>query len=545
MKLMNFFTKGKVMLNKIEKILSDRAKNRNIIALEDFPEPVLLPGVKEAAKRIIELLDKSKKILIVGDYDCDGIVATSIMIDFFKEAGFGEQVNFIIPDRFIDGYGVSNSMVDYAIENLFDCIVTVDNGIGANQAIKYARNNNIEVIITDHHTPPQNVPEVDIIVNPKYKLGDFPFMEISGATVAWYVCAQIREELDAPIDMREWLDLVGITAISDVMPLKSLNVTLVNIAVNAIKSGKRYVYDLAFDDNKKHVLTETDIGFGFVPMINAIGRLDNAKRGVEMLVSKDKSFIKKTFNKIQDINNQRKLLNEELLKQIEPLAQEQVDSGKEVIVIFEINLHEGIVGILAGKLAEKYQLPAYVFTYNTRKNIWKGSARTYGDIHLYDLTNKANEFILGFGGHKGACGVAINSDKNAKRFKECLQQPDIIDKNKLVAKDQNIYEVDFSNLDQLMNILDKYRPYGNGFPEPIFTTEAFINVENSYKNNLHWKCNFIDQSGILKNGWFFHDKKINEVNQQNVNILYSPVRNYYMGESIQLHAKIDYSGLIS
>jgi len=529
-----------MLIHKIKKILTNLSESRNILSMEELPEAGLLPGIIEAAKRIIFLLTNGKKLLVVGDYDCDGINATAILIDFLRRAGFKDQVDYIIPDRFVDGYGVSNNMVKFAIDNYFDFIVTVDNGIGAKEAVKYATDNNIEVIITDHHTPGNAVPVVDIIVNPKYNKGNFPFEEISGATVAWLLCCQIREELNLEIDMRDWLDLVGITVISDVMPLKSLNVTFVRFAIDAIKNKKRLIYGLAFNASKRATLTEQDIAFGYVPMINAVGRIDHAKNAVELLLSNSKKIIKEKFSYMVDINNKRKFLNQELLNQVLPEAELQIKNGHNVIIVNQEDLHEGIVGILAGKLAEKFNVPAYVFGWNDAKQCFKGSGRTVGNIDLYSLTKTAEIHAQGFGGHKGAVGAAVH-EKNFKKWVSSLRKS----AKKLNPEDfketgPKALDTTFSDINsELMSLLNEYRPFGQEFPLPTFKAKVFLNVLDSYKEGLHWKCLLIDENGKNLNAWFFHDKNIGDYNGQTVNISFQPVENRSsIGNEIQLHATL-------
>jgi len=540
------------MQKKLKEILDKRQTERGELLISDLPSPSLIPNLEKAAKRIIENLNKGQRLLIVGDYDCDGMLATTTIFEFFVDLGYANleadsasSVGYIVPDRFIDGYGVSKNMVNYAIDNEFDFIVTVDNGIGAFEAIEYANENDIEVILTDHHTPDKKVPNASIIVNLKYELGDFPCQEISGATVAWYLCAQINKDLNTGIDMRKWLDLVGITVISDVMPLISLNVALAKYAIKSIKNKKRYLFELIFSANKRAVLTATDIGFGFVPMINAVGRLDNAKNAIEILLSRDKGFVRNGFRYLQETNNRRKSLTQELLSLITDQAEKQVENGAKAIVVKQNDLHEGIVGILAGKLAERYMRPAYVFGWNKAKNCWKGSGRTSGAIQLYDLTYNGKNECIGFGGHAGAVGVAIQKDNfdnwkdkvidSAKNFKN----KDFIPLGE-VPVDVSLKEINHN----LMDLISSYEPYGQNFPMPKFKAKVYLSILESYTEGLHWKCLIIDSEGNSSNAMFFHDKNIATFNGSEVEILFTPVKVLNRnGEDIDLHAEINYLGL--
>lgn len=517
-----------------------RKENWNT-ALSLIPSPKLIPNLERAAKRICEFLsDPTCKMLIVGDYDCDGIMATTIFSDFMSKTIYSKQVSYIVPDRFVDGYGVSINMIDYALKIGATLIVTVDNGIGAKHATDYATEKGVEVIITDHHTPGDAVPEVDIIVDLKLEAGDFPLIEISGATVAWFLCCQLREELDAPIDMRQYLDLVAITVISDVMPLESFNLTFFDYGMKLIKAQDRRVFELIFNKYQNHTLNETDIGFKLVPMINASGRIDHAKHAVDLFLSTDMTFIKKKVTYLLEINNKRKTYTQELLTLVMPEAMKQM--GDNAIIIRNKHLHEGIVGIIAGKLAEQFRRPAYVFGFNEKKDIWKGSGRTSGLAQLYDLSATAKEHVFGFGGHAGAVGVAIKEEGFLEWTKVIKENASLIEEDVFYALDYEPKELHINQIDSdLLNHIEEARPFGQGFKAPVFKTTAFVEVADSFKNGLHWKCIVHDNSGCSYTAWFFHDKTIGDYADKTLEFHYFPQKIMTAdGEKIELHATIPF-----
>ena len=530
--------------DRLEKVLIQQSKGRNEnLTLEDLPEPKLIPGMVEAAERIIYNLKRGLRLLLVGDYDCDGILATVIFMDFFRQTKYSKQIDYIVPDRFIDGYGVSKNMVDYAINNEYDFIVTVDNGIGAKAAVDYAQENGVEVIITDHHTPGDSVPNVDILVDLKYDQGEFPFLEISGATMSWYLCCQVREILDLEIDMRDYLDLVGITVISDVMPLCDINLVFFREGMKLIKNRHRRLYKYIFSEFKNLTLNETDLGFGLVPMINAVGRIDHAKHAVDLFLSRDLTEIKKGVKYLKDINNKRKVLNDKLFDLVLPEAQKIYDKGEKVIVVRNENLHEGIVGILAGKIAERFNRPAFVFGFNKDKQVWKGSGRTTGKIHLFDLASKVSALALGFGGHAGAVGAAVE-EKNFKKWKKRLGvEAKKIDQSVFLDTAFTPIEIDLEDVnDNLIDLLDKYRPFGQGFPQILFKSELYIQVKNSYKEGLHWETELSDKKGKIVPAWFFHNKTIGERDSKEEKVFFTPQRDFTNeGLKIGVHATIPHT----
>jgi single-stranded-DNA-specific exonuclease len=490
---------------KLEKKLKKQTENRIEKGLMDLPSPDKLKNCVSAAKKIVSYLLEGKRMLLVGDYDADGIMATTIMIDFLNKAGFGKLVDYKIPSRLEDGYGLSPNIINYAKENLFDFIVTVDNGIAALEAIELSNSYGIPVIITDHHTAPKILPNAEIIVNPKQPGETFPFKEISGATVAWYVVAALRAELNVPIDIRQWIDYVCITVISDVMPLDNINLAFLSYGLKKIKERKRYIYQLIWDEYSAPTIDTTSLSFALVPMINAIGRIDDANKGVQLFLSKKQLEILPFFEEVKAINEKRKNLS---LSSTNMAIESIKDNDSKVIIVRNKDWHEGIVGIIAGRLAEKYQKPAYAFTYNEKKGIWKGSGRSAGNIHLYDLTNKVSNLTAGFGGHKGAVGLGVKDNLfeefSSKLTKEATKIPEeeFVDES-TIPLECSLSDIDFDTI----KVLEKYGPYGQGNPAPIFLTKKVeILVEREMKGGLHFKCKLQNKEASLT-GLFFNVNK--------------------------------------
>lgn len=534
----------------LEDILVERTKTRvNNLSLADLPEPELIPGLLEAAHFIIEKLKNGEIMLLCGDYDCDGICASTIYIEFFNLLKDylnlkDYQINYIIPDRFKDGYGVSKNIIDHAISIGAHFIVTVDNGIGAYNAVEYSNENNIDVVITDHHLPPTKtpVPNAKIIVDLKYNQGDFRFQEISGATISWYLCCMIRKILNLPIDMRKWIDLVAITIISDVMPLADINLPLYRAGLELIKNSNREIYKYIFTEYELKTLDETNIGFKLVPMINAVGRLDNATKAVKYLLSKERTEIIKGVEYFLDINNKRKLLTQESLDLVMNEAKEQYKMNFKSIIIKKDGLHEGIVGIIAGKIAETFNRPTYVFSWNRANKCWKGSGRTSGSIHLYQLTENGAENAIGFGGHAGAVGVAVSEDKFKLWKHNIIEAASFLDPSKFVLDTEKPFHIDLSDINKdFIDMLNSFKPFGMGFPMPLFKTKAWINVLDSYKNGLHWKTSINLKTGVNFTTYFFHDKTILSFHKKEMLLNFTPVQVYSnKGYEIELHAHIPF-----
>lgn len=521
--------------NKIEQKLDNQKRNLTTdLKLSDLPPLNSMLNLEKGAKLLVSLLEEGQRVLVVGDYDADGIMGTTILYGFLTEAGFTKDiVDFYIPSRLADGYGLSPNVINYAINNNFDVIVTVDNGIAAVEAIKMAKDAGLKVIVTDHHTAPAILPEADVLINPKQPGETFPFINISGATVAWYFASQLRKEWDLKIDMRKYLDLVALTIMSDVMPLDNINLPILKYGLQKMKDRTRYIYELCWDNYKAPVVDESTLSFSIIPMINAIGRINDANLGVELFLSRDKNFINREFNNLVLNNENRKELTRKYTLNAEEILSCDLElSSKKVIVIKNKGYHEGIVGIIAGKLAEKYQVPAYVFTWSEEKELWKGSGRSVGNVHLYDLTNKVKEFIYGFGGHKGAIGIGIK-EENFENFKSAIEKhaeninPKDFINDSLIPIECSLEDFNFD----IVDLLESYGPFGECNPKPIFKATVKMKIERELKDGLHYKMSVTSLDGNVEHtGMFFYvtkDEFLQKIKENETHeILFYPTKNY-------------------
>jgi single-stranded-DNA-specific exonuclease len=504
------------------------------LTLKDLPSPSLLKNNIEAGKEIIHRLEKNQKLLIVGDYDADGIFATTILVRFFKDIGYDvkqiedatgkEDILYIVPDRLKDGYGLSTNIINKAKEANIDFIVTVDNGISANEAVELSNSYNIPVIITDHHTAPKVLPNALYIVNPKQPNETFPFIEISGATVAWYLIAGIKQTFSdhkaiSNIHLLNYIDFVALTVISDVMPLTDINIAIFKKGLEIIKLRRREVYRLAWNEWSIPVLDSVDLAFTFIPKINAMGRINDANKAVKLFVSQDITEIGKLWKEFNETNQKRQMMTKEAIKKAVDIVNKDNLQKKKVIVIqgSEEEFHEGIVGIIAGKLAELYKRPSYVFA--QKGDILKGSGRSVGDVHLYNLTSKAKKHMLGFGGHKGAIGGAVDKNKwndfvkaleeGAKDFTEEIFEDNI----------HKVVDVDLSEIDQdVVELIKKYEPFGELNPSLVLHSKVDDVRILRIMNDLHLKLEIIKDGKSFTGLLFNVDVKfwINAINNKGI-----------------------------
>jgi single-stranded-DNA-specific exonuclease len=294
---------SKITKQRLFEILSSRHLNNPYSKLASIPSPNNFKDMQIAAQRVKKAIATKENITIVGDYDVDGVVSTTIMLDFFHTINV--KVNYIIPNRFEHGYGLSPKIANKIDSGL---VITVDNGISAYEASIILKDKNIDLIITDHHTVGEKVPYAFAIINPKQEDCNFEFKEICGAQVAWYFCAAIKKELDANVDLSSYLDLLTLAIIADIMPMTSLNHTMVKQGLKKIKNSSREAFKLLNQHIQKEILVSDDIGFTIAPKINSAGRMDDASLALDFLLSKCQNSAYESLAVLDELNNYRKIL---------------------------------------------------------------------------------------------------------------------------------------------------------------------------------------------------------------------------------------------
>jgi len=443
--------------NKIYNILNDRIKDNPFKTLKDLPQPDSFKDIKKASIRIAQAVRDDETINIVGDYDVDGIVSTTIMVEFFNALGI--EVNYIIPNRFEHGYGLSPKILD----NIYDgLIITVDNGISAFEAGEICVGRGLDLIITDHHTVGDKLPKAYAIVNPKQEDCKFPFKDICGAQVAWYLCAMVKKELKAEINMMMFFDILSLAIVADIMPMKSLNQTMVKSGLKALEKSTRPAFLVLKERFSLKVINEEDIGFKIAPLINCAGRMEDATISLEFLLSYDTFEANEGLEYLYELNERRKLEQLNIYEE----AKLQVDESDNVVVVLSENWNEGIIGIVASKLSEKYKKPAFVFS--VTNGIAKGSSRS-ANVHLYDLISLCSDMLIGFGGHKGAAGLSLKIE-NLELFANELNNKIKHLENYSVEQSNNAFgRLDLHTINSnLYDMINSFRPFGLENSMPIF-----------------------------------------------------------------------------
>jgi single-stranded-DNA-specific exonuclease len=508
---------SKVTKQKLFDILSARHKKSIYSKLADIPTPDSFKDIKKATLRVKQAILNNEKITVVGDYDVDGVVSTSIMVDFFRQVGY--EIDYIIPNRFEHGYGLSSKISDLIESGL---VITVDNGISACEATQILNDKNIDVIITDHHTLGSEIPNAYSIINPKQSDCNFPFKYICGAQVAWYFCASIKKELNLNINMSNFLDLLCIAIIADMMPMTSLNYIMVKNGLKKIETSNRVSISYLRSVMRKNTFVSDDIGFIIAPKINSAGRMEDASIALSFLLSTNFEEASEALDLLEELNNRRKILQENISLK----AKYEITIEDKAIVVWGDDWHEGVIGIVASKLSHAFKRPAFVFS--IKEGIAKGSARANADINLHTIISEAKHLLLGFGGHKNAAGITMER-KHLEEFRAIMNKVLGKDSKELYIEPTTLGELDISSVDlEFMNIIEKFEPYGLENHKPIFkiSNATVIKSELFGKEKNHLKL-YLNADGFDFEAIKFYSDKIDK---NNVNMIISINKNEFRGD---------------
>ena len=454
-----------------------------------------LGGIDDAVILLQEMITQKKRILIVADFDADGATSCALAIRGLTAMG-AEDVIYVVPNRFEHGYGLSPKIVDVALDHDPDLIVTVDNGISSISGVAHAKKNGIKVLITDHHLPGDKLPSADVIVNPQLKENKFPSKNLAGVGVIFYILLALRAKLKAENwfneknikypNLANLLDLVALGTISDLVPLDKNNRTMVAHGLKLMRKNKSKAGILAIlnqSGRQLSTLTSGDLSFAIAPRLNAAGRLTDMSLGIECLLTDDKENATEMAKKLNQLNIERRQIQnnmeEQALTEFEKYLQDTSKKMPHGICIYNQNWHQGVVGVLAAKIKEKFNRPVIVFAQECQ-GILKGSARSITELHIKDVFDEIArlypELILTFGGHAMAAGLTIEEsqfDRFSDVFNKVVNQ--YISSDSL--EDQCLTDGELSGDDfslPLALAIQNAGPWGQSFPEPIFVGQFKI-----------------------------------------------------------------------
>ena len=529
---------------------------RGIVDVEDLDNSLarLLPpdsfkGMASSVAVLREAVVKQQRILIIGDFDADGATSSALMVSCLKAMG-AENVDYLVPDRFKFGYGLTPEIVEVALGFSPDVIVTVDNGISSVEGVDAAVSNNIKVVITDHHLSGVTLPAADAILNPNQPGCEFPSKALAGVGVAFYLLSALRSSLreinwfrqEQP-NLADFLDLVALGTIADVVPMDRNNRILVAEGIRRIRAGRARpgiyaLISISGADYKR--VTSRDLAFGVGPRINAAGRLENMSLGIECLLA-DQDHALELAERLQQLNVERKSIEAEMkaqaqehISQYHTLGQNEFGVG---VCLFHPQWHQGVVGIVAARIKDQIHRPVIAFAKVSETEL-KGSARSIPGLHIRDaldtIAAKNPGLLVKFGGHAMAAGLSIepgNFDRFHKLFdeeaKRRLSQEDL---EQVVVSDGEIgEELSLS----LASMVIEAAPWGQGFPEPVFDGEfEVLDQRIVASRHLKLKLRPIDSANTIEAIAFNHDRLLE---RRQMRLAYRLDINRYRGrESLQL-----------
>ena len=463
-------------------------------------DPFLLPDMKKAVARLKQARQRGEKIVIYGDYDIDGLSATALLLDAFGKFGF-EDVNAFIPNRFVEGYGMTMGAVDKVRDMGADLIVTVDTGSLCHAEIAYATSLGIDTVVTDHHNVAETPPPSIAAVNPKFPGHTYPFRDLCGAGVAFKLVQALQTELDGlPDGYEKWLlDLVALGTVCDIVTLADENRANVYWGLEVLKKQQRPGLKalMAVAGIEPEQVNARHLGFGLGPRMNAAGRLETAQHALDMLVACNGMEALAASEKLEELNTKRRGIQDAIFEEACVQAEELADD--RVLVVSSDGWNHGVIGIVASKLVEKYKKP--VFIIGERGEEATGSARSFGDFSAADAVRAADDIIIKGGGHGAAAGVTLETEKIGdfrRRVNEFYDSLQLTNQERYLLPRADVEIGDFSEItEELIENLAKMEPFGNGNPEPVLkiTRVSVLSMRRMGADGQHVKLALRDKNG--------------------------------------------------
>ena len=497
--------------------------------LNELHDPFLMKDMDKTVDRLIQAIDSSEKIMILGDYDVDGTTSVSMLYDYFIKKTL--EPIYYIPDRYKEGYGVSEESIAFAADQKVSLILTIDCGIKANDQIESANTKGIDVIICDHHIPDDSIPKAYSIINPNQKNCNYPFKGLCGCGIGFKLISAIEKKSGGSEEVNQYLDLVAIATIADQMPMINENRTIVHHGLKEFNKNPRPGFHF-FIRSINRKIVESDIAFNIGPRINASGRMKSGMISVKLMTENDTNAAYKTAQEIESINLLRrakeKEVTEEAIKKTDPL--------KFTNVVYGSNWNKGVLGIVASRLVDKFYKPTIVL--NLEGKMYTGSARSIANFDIYDAIQSGKEYLDQYGGHKYAAGLSIK-EENLKDFIDHFESyVKNAMNNKMFTKTIGYdTEIDLSDINESnFKILSRMSPFGQSNYRPIFRTNNCCGTGNLRligKEKTHIKFEISDSKDnkIQALGFNMSEYYQQINNKQHFDILYSISRNTFNNSS--------------
>lgn len=514
-------------------------------SLNQLHDPFLMKDMKIATERIIRAIKTNERILIYGDYDVDGTTAVSIVFDFLQFIYPSQRIEYYIPDRYKEGYGLSPAGIEYAEKNNFNLLITLDCGIKSVELIQSAKEKQIDCIVCDHHLPGNQLPPAVAILNPKQPACTYPFKELCGCGVGFKLIQALCMELGLDESLYiKYLDLVATAIAADIVSITGENRTLAFVGLKkANEDPNTGIRALIEQSNVKTPLSVNSLSFAIGPRINAAGRMGDAKRAVSLFIEKDFVKAKEIALTLQSENNNRKeadsSITDEALLQI---TQDGTAHLKKTIVVYNEQWHKGVLGIVASRLLEKYYKPTIVLTKSG--DFYTGSARSIAGFNMYEGLDKCSHLLHAFGGHYFAAGMTI-APSQIELFKETFETV----ANDMLSNDDMIPEIEIDAEIQLKDInpsfyhiLEQMEPFGPDNTKPVFCVRNVNNAGCRIVKEEHLRFEVMQENFSINGIGFQLAEKYEQLGRPaKMDIVFSMEENHFNGRTSLQMKVIDFN----
>ncbi|PLX85121.1 MAG: single-stranded-DNA-specific exonuclease RecJ [Desulfuromonas sp.] len=512
--------------------------------LAHLPDPSGLAGIDRAVARLVKAIEGEEAISVHGDYDVDGVTGTALLVEILR--AFGGRVDYHIPERLKDGYGLSGQALKDSAMAGTRVVVSVDCGISAIEEAELAASLGLDLIITDHHQPPPGLPRAYALVNPHLDEGRTPFQALAGVGVAFFLLIALRKVLRErgwfvsrpEPDLRLCLDLVALGTVADLVPLTGVNRTMVKAGLSVLSGGERVGIEALKEVSGVKEVSSGNVGFQLAPRLNAAGRLVDAGRGVELLLTRSADEARSAAQDLDALNQERRRIEAQTLEQaLERLEGEGAEGLGRSIVLADARWHSGVIGIVASRLVERYYRPTVLISLENGRG--KGSARSISGFHLYRAFDQCRDHLLGFGGHAYAAGLTIESgqvgafaDRLEEEARDALCEEDL---HQRIVHDGEVAldTLSFEAVSELQGLA----PFGMGNPEPAFVARG-VEVERVRKAGQQHLAFDVRQGGVSLPCIAFGLADRQAELSGPIDLLFAPSLNRWRGRSsVQLKVK--------
>ncbi len=512
----------------------DKAKKFFSPEMSDLYDPYLMKDMDIAVSRILKAIQKEENILVYGDYDVDGTTSVSLMYLFLKK--LSPNVNYYIPDRHKEGYGISKEGIEYAKENGFSLIITLDCGIKAFEQVKLASGLGIDMIICDHHLPEDKLPEALAVLDPQREDCSYPFGYLSGCGVGFKLIQALAKQLNiSDQEVYNYLDLVAVSIAADIVPLIDENRVLAKFGMKILEENPRPGLKVMIPE-KMEQLSISNIVFGIAPKINAAGRIDHASKSVELLTAESEPEARKIIYNINEFNNKRRELDasttEEALDQIEKTEQKENATS----IVYRENWNKGVIGIVASRLIEKHYKPTLVFT-DGGEDTLVASARSVKSFDIYSALEECSPLLEQFGGHMYAAGLSLKK-QNFESFKS--QFEDVVKNSINIAQTVPEIEIDTETdlgalNEKLFRIIARMKPFGPKNMKPVFLSRNLLyggehKIIGKTQEHLQFSVFEPDSKKFMKVTAFNFADQIKKIKKHPFDLVYTLDENHWQGK---------------